>query len=311
MGWRDLLAHPGETTDLPWIGGATLTGPVQSWKIAGVAPREHDWYTWQLQGRHVQLQAAAEPNPELLGHRETGYLVGNRFLSDQIGQLHLALPYAAAPVAHLIGDAADRFTRIVVGKIVRHGALFYHSPAMPLGPEDEVLTAYLDRVPALTPIKGVTPALDAAFQLECWHRTQTERRRAELERHAREAAEQAAREARRQQLITQLGDGAGRRALAAVDFTAAARAALAIGGAELLDDRHGAYPHERIVRYRLMGQRFECVCHARTLQIISSGICLTDEHTGVNGETWFTLESLPAVVKDADAQGRLVVFRHL
>ena len=311
MGWRDLLESPDATVTLPWVGGATLTGPTQSWKIAGVAPREHGWYTWQLHGRHVQLQAAAEPNPELLGHRETGYLVGNRFLSDQIGQLHLALPYAAAPIAHLIGDAADRFTRIVVGKIVRHGPLFYHSPAMPLGPEDEVLTAYLDRVPALTHIKGVTPALDAAFQLECWHRTQTERRRAELERCARAAAEQAAREARRQQLVAQLGDGAGRRAMAAVDFTAAARAALTIGGAELLDDRPGAYPNERIVRYRFLGQRLECVCHARTLQIISSGICLTDESTGVNGETWLTLESLPAVVKEADDRGRLVILRHI
>ena len=64
MGWRDLLAHPGETLDLPWVGGPYLDGASQHWTINGAGPREHGWYTWLIQGRRVQLTGPAEPAPE-------------------------------------------------------------------------------------------------------------------------------------------------------------------------------------------------------------------------------------------------------
>ena len=87
---------------------------------------------------------------------------------------------------------------------------------------------------------------------------------------------------------------------------------MAIGNAELLSwqavtvDRHT----EWIVRYRLDGRRFECVCDAN-LRIVDSGICLTDAATGIKGDTRFTLESLPAVVQQAIDDDVLVVYRHV
>ena len=63
-------------------------------------------------------------------------------------------------------------------------------------------------------------------------------------------------------------------------------------------------------------RRFECTCDERTLQIIDAGICLTahyddpDFEEGTRGDTFFTLESLPAVIRQAEREHRLVVLRH-
>jgi hypothetical protein len=105
-----------------------------------------------------------------------------------------------------------------------------------------------------------------------------------------------------------MGDGGKRRELAKYDFEAAARAALAVSGAELLDTRKNARG-DYVVKYRCEGHRLECICD-ETLQVIDAGICLTDHHTGEKGDNYFTLESLPAVVKEADDEGVLVIWRH-
>ncbi|MEQ1501229.1 MAG: hypothetical protein ABMB14_03320 [Myxococcota bacterium] len=106
-----------------------------------------------------------------------------------------------------------------------------------------------------------------------------------------------------------IGSGEGRRELAADDFEAAARAALALSGAELLDHHPGYERGEQIVLFRFRGRRFECVADA-ALRIVDSGICLTDHHTGEKGDTRFTLESLPGVIGEAIDNDVLVVFRH-
>jgi hypothetical protein len=66
-----------------------------------------------------------------------------------------------------------------------------------------------------------------------------------------------------------------------------------------------------VVRFRLLGRRFECTCDERTLRILDAGICLVDHATGERGDTRFTLESLPAVILEADRDDKLVVFRHV
>jgi hypothetical protein len=40
-------------------------------------------------------------------------------------------------------------------------------------------------------------------------------------------------------------------------------------------------------------------------------VCLIDHATGIKGDTWYTLESLPGVIRQADRQGVLVVFRRV
>lgn len=312
MGWRELLQQPDEWVTLPWLYGRTLRSHDRTWTLTGPLPPEEGWYAFRVVGRTATLVGPAESRPETLVWQQHGYLVGNRFLADGVGVLSLDLehlPHCGERV-HLVEAGLDRFARITTGLVHEVVPRIYISQAMPLGPEEAVLQAYLDGQESVAGIKGVTPALDLAFRVEVFHRQEVEKRRAEAERRRREEAERLAREARRRELAEKLGDGAGRRAMAAVDFEEAARAALAVGGAELLDTRKGQRG-ERVVRYRLDRQRFECVCDARTLQIIDSGICLTDHDTGERGDTYFTLESLPAVVRQAMDGGRLVVYRHV
>jgi hypothetical protein len=147
--------------------------------------------------------------------------------------------------------------------------------------------------------------------METWRRDEAERRRVALEQARREEAERRAREERRRELAERLGDGAGRRAMVPLDFAEAARAALAVGGAEYLDHRPSAQRGEVVVRFRVQKQRFECTCDEATLRIIDAGICLVDHETGERGDTYFTLESLPAVILEARRGGQLVVFRHV
>ena len=131
------------------------------------------------------------------------------------------------------------------------------------------------------------------------------------------AERRRAAEERRRQIVETLGDAAGRREVAVVDFAEAARAALAVGGAEYLDSRAAHGRNEMVVRFRLNRRRFECTCDRRTLRIVDAGICLTAHYDddsfeeGTRGDGFFTLESLPSVIMEAERGGKLVVFRHV
>jgi hypothetical protein len=308
MSWRDLLTDDPAT--LPWVGGRSLRSRTQTWAIDGAFPPEHGWYTWRLAGRKASRPVPADPQPDALGFAAKGYLVGNRLVHDNtwVDPNPETICGFSEPV-HLLEPGLDRFVRVAAGRVYEDGPLVYQGQEMPLGPEDAVLQAFLDGQATVVAVKGVSPALDAAFRMEVWQREEAEKRRSELERLAREEAERCEREARRRQMAEQLGDGAGRRQMALVDFHEAAKAALAIGGAELLDERRGVRRGEHVVRYRLDGQRFECVCDDR-LRIVSSGICLTDSETGISWDTCLTLESLPSVVLQGAREGKLVVLRH-
>lgn len=315
MSWRELLHDKGETIILPWLGGRALRSLTRMWTIVGDLPREHGWYTFKLlAGRSATVENAADPGG-LTGATcvqfQYGYLVGDRFATEDFSSR--VQPEEAAqklPRVHLIDDTVDRFARVSVGRVHDDGPLIFRQVEMPLGSEDEVLRAFEDRAENVAHIKGVTPALDAAFRMESWQRTEAERRRVELERLRREEEERRAREERRVELIKKLGDGAGRRVMAKLDFEPAARAALIVGGAELLSWVKSRYENEYTVRYRVDGERYECVCDD-TLHIVDAGICLNNYETGEKGDTWFTLESLPAVVREGQRRNVIVRFRRV
>jgi len=310
MGWSDLL-QDRESKQLPWLGsGRSLHSSSQQWAISGKKPREYGWYEFEIKGRNAILKGACESQPEILVHRIKGYLVGDRIVPDgaRVDPSPENIIHHSEKV-FLIEEGLDRFVRVSAGRIYPEGPLIYYGLEFPEGPEDDVLNAFLDQKPSVTDIKGVAPALDAAFRMETWHRDQAEKVRAELARRRAEEEARRQEEERRQQLRERLGDGAMRREIAKVDFTEAARAALAIGGAELLDVRDGRRG-EKVVRYRLDGRRFECIC-SEDMQICDAGICLTDHYSGEKGDTYFTLESLPGVIREATQQGVLVVFRHV
>ncbi len=311
MGWKDLLEATGEKMTAPWTGGRELRDGARSWAITGPLPVEHGWYVFKKAGRKVSVVKATDAKPEALKDIVRGYLVGDRFVPDDVRVDPDALKLAAASERlYFIEEGLSRFARLSAGRNYEDGPLLFIGQEMPLGPEEDVLNAYYDKALNLDHIRGVAPALDAAFRLESWRRAETERQRAEVERLLREEEERRAREERRKELVAKLGDAQGRREMALQDFGAAARAALAVGGAEYLDHRKAHRPHESVVTFRVMQRRFECTCDDRTLRIIDAGICLTDHGTGERGDTYFTLESLPAVILDADRKGKLVVFRH-
>lgn len=310
MGWRDLITEEDQAIVAPWMGGRSLHSGGRTRTIVGELPAEHGWYQFHVKPRAAEIVAEATPDPELLGWVQVGFLVGNRFVPDHAhaGQLANLWTGRFAQV-HLLEEGLERFARIEVGAMRQHGSLVYRGLAFPLGPEDDVLAAFLDKNNSIREVKGVIPSLHAAFDLECFERDKADERRRELQRLRTEEAARRAREAAQQRLVESLGSGAGRREMARVDFHSAAAAALAVGGAELLDARNGR-GGEHVVRYRLDGRRYECVCDSQ-MRIVDAGVCLTDEGTGEKGDAFFTLESLPAVIRQADREGVLVVYRHV
>jgi hypothetical protein len=235
---------------------------------------------------------------------QTGYLIGDRLVRDGVAAraVNLKSLESCSETVHLIEAGLDLFARVSAGRFFENGPLVYMERAFPLGPEDDVLGSFLDKKKSVDDIKGVIPSLDLAFRLETW-------RRDELERTRREEQERREKEERRRQLTEKLGDGEGRREMAKIDFAEAVNAALAVGGAEYLDYRKAVNRNEFVVRFRLDGRRYECVCD-NNMRIVDAGICLTNSETDEKGDTYFTLESFPAVIRQAIRERKLVVWRH-
>lgn len=310
VGWEDLLADPDYRVISPWLGERFVRVWARKWALA-TPLREYGWYRFRVSGRSCTLDAAVDPQPELLSSVVRGYLVGDRIVVDdtRVDPNPETIVQFSERV-HLIEAGLDRFARVSAGRMREHGPLIYRAPEMPLGPEEDVLAAYMHGVESVGSVKGVTPSLDAAFRMEVWQRAEAARRRAELAELRRAEEARRAVEERKRELVERLGDGASRRQMATIDFAEAARAALAVGGAEYLDHVRAPQPGEMVVRFRLDQRGFECSCDERTLRIIDAGICLTGR-SGVRGDSLFTLESISSVIRDAERQRVLVVLRRV
>lgn len=311
-GWQDLLQTADERVVAPWLGGRNVHTRTRILRIKGRAPRAHGWYSWKLNARDVEDPQETDADIDLLFDKTcmTGYLVGDHFAPDTLSaRVEPAAIASTLERVYLLDDQIERFTRVSVGRMWTAGQIIFRGLEAPLGPEDDVRNAFLDRAPSIAHIKGVTPALEAAFKLETYQRAEGERIRAELERKLREEEEKRVLEERRAAIATQLGTGVGRREMARVDFLAAARAALAVSNAELLDWRHGNSRREFVVTYRVDDERLQCVVD-ETMHVIDAGICLVDHGSGFKGDTLFTLESLPAVIRQAIREDKLVKWRH-
>lgn len=301
MSWRDLLSDKIELV-LPWTGGRTVSCRDREWRIEGKLPREFGWFRFSTDGgRNATLLEPSDPDPGFEeGHPVIkGFLVGNRLIPDTARVVPDPSRIAEqTQEVFIVERGLERFTRAVTVRVT-NGNLVYIRQEFPQGPEQAVLEAYQDRKTSVDDIPGVTPALDLAFRFITMERAMAEERVREAERVRR-----------LKEAMKSIGTGAGRRALAKQDFDAAARAALAITGAEFLESLDAYNKGERIVRYRFQGRRLECVVNRDTLRVTDSGICLTDPSTGEKGDTYFTLESLPTVVAEAIRDHKLVVYRH-
>ena len=312
MGWQDLLETKEEQT-LPWFGGRKIYYRNRSWDIKGRLPPEYGWYAFNASGGREATLARREPvdAPQDLekGHKLIrGYLVGDRLISDnaRVDPDPDKLIDQTEPV-YLVEIGLERFTRAVVVQL--HGALVYLRQEFPQGPEDDVMAAYQDRLESLGHLQGVTPPLDLAFRWISQQRLQAEERERERARIRAEEERKRLLEERMAEARKSIGTGAGRRALALHDFPAAARAALAISGAELLDSRPSTTRGEMVVQYRFRARRLECVCDMN-LRIVDAGVCLTD-HRGHKGDTDLTLESLPVIIREALDTNRLHIYRYV
>jgi len=323
MSWQDLLSTP-TTVTVPWIGGRALSAGGRRYRIRGRLPREHGWHTFEVGGgKNARWTEEGDPDwdydkrPAYLG-----YLVGNRVILD--GAQVSPDPERIAEQTrelHLIPPGLARFTRVRVCED-ESGNLIFVRQEFPRGPEPMVSAAFLDKEEGVTHIRDVTPALDLAFRFESWAREEVERLRQEAEerRQAEEAARLAELERQerervlaeeRERLRQMVGTADGRRALAQVDFGAAATAALRVTDSELLDWRDSGRAGEAVVQFRFRNRRWEVLVDKASLRIIDSGICLTDHATGVNYDQHFTLETIPTVFAEAMDTGRLVVYRRV
>lgn len=313
MGWQDLLAAEDDKMVLPWTGGRQIHDAQRTWTIHGRLPDEHGWYLFSISGgRKAELKGPADCDPEYVeGHKlAKGYLVGDRLIPDdaRVDPDPTKLIEQTVPV-HIVEPGLDRFARAVTAR--SRGGLVYMYQEFPQGPEGAVQAAYQDRKDSVDHVVGVTPALDLAFRWVSRQRLLAEERERERERIRVEEERKRVEAERLKQAMKDAGTGAGRRALAQRDFMAAAKAALALTGAELLDARPSYNRREMVVQYRFRNRRLECVVDKDSMRVVDSGICLTDHHTGVKGDTRFTLESLPTVVGEAMRTGKLVVYRHV
>lgn len=314
MSWEDLLDEGSERV-LPWYGYRRIHDAERTWTISGVQPPEHGWYKFEVTGgrnAHLKARHTMEIDPDWAGNQPklSGYLVGDRIIPDnaRVDLDPTKLIQQTTPV-RCLELGMDRFARATVIRSL-DGNLVYFSQEFPLGPEDLVRRAYQDKKNDLTGISGVTPALDLAFRFASQQRTLAEERRRELERLREEELKRQAEHERLERAMRDAGTAVGRRALAKRDFETAAREALRISGAELLDVRDSYHKGEKVVQYLFRHRRLECVVDANTLRIIDAGVCLSD-HDGTKGDTFFTLESLPGVIGEAMDGDKLVVWRHV
>jgi len=309
VGWRDLLQQD-EVITVPWTGGRTVRRGPRTFQVQGDLPPEHGFHEFTVSGGRRATWKGPSPlaADQWFDERAPsirGYLLGDRLAPDDVAVVpDLARLIDQTELVHLVEPGLDRYARIAASR-ADDGSLIYVRQEFPLGPEDQVRAAFLDRKPSVDHVPGVTPALDLLFRLESWQRDEVARRRAELERLRLQRDEEERQAQIREQFRRQ-----DRRQLARRSFEDAARAALAVTGAELLDQRAAFRRGEHVVQFRFRGRRFECVADD-DLRIVDSGICLVDHQTGEKGDTRFTLESLPGVISEAMDQGVLVVFRHV
>lgn len=317
MSWETLLNSGGERV-LPWFGNSRVHTKDRTWTLKGRLPPEHGWFRFETSGGRTARVIDREPVEMDPAYGDgmpvvKGLLVGDRLILDDARVVTdpWKLVEQTVPV-FCVERGLERFTRCTAVRD-REGNFIYMGQEFPQGAEAEVLAAYQDRKDSVKDIAGVTPPLDLAFRFISYQRAAHEAHLAELARLEAEEVARAAREEAARRLREQMGTAEGRRAMAVVDFVAAAKAALAIGGAEFLDERDGYARGTKIVQYRFRHRRLECVCDAKTLRIIDAGVCL-DNHRGEEdskSDTLFTLESLPTVIEEVMDMGKLVVWRNV
>jgi len=273
MDYRQLLQRPDEFLRLPGFGGNSVCDESRVYRLRETLPP--GWYQFRKAGRYLSVEGRIEPElPAWNLKRVTGYLMNGRLVGNDFQGRLFDLP------EH---EEAPQFTPFAARRWF-DGHLLYESQEFESDVEPQVREAF-EEERSIEGLKGVQPALAHVFLLESTQR--------EL---AREAARRAQEELERQAQAAEL---------ARWQHTLEGRISLALShtGAALVHWRYNGR-QQAVVRYRLGGQRFECVIDTHSLQIVDAGICLSGADEELN------LSSLPSAVQEAIRTGQLHVFRH-
>jgi hypothetical protein len=274
MDYMQFLQKPDEILTLPYFTGNTVCDEHLTYRVRQAL--QPGWYRFRKTGRYLTVEGRAEPDPAGWKlRRVTGYAFYGRIIGNDFQSRLFSLPAEM--------DLA-KFTP-VSGRKWFDGHILFEGVEFESEAETGVRDAF-EEERGIEEIKGVTPALAHTFMLESTQRALAR----EKERRAREEAELEKRQAE----------------LARWQETLEGRISLALShtGAELVSWRRNGQ-EQAVVRYRLGGQRFECIIDTNSLQIIDAGICLSGADEDLN------LSSLPSAVREAIDTGQLHVFRHV
>lgn len=288
-----------DSTTYPWTGQGIIRSSGRTLRLVGKRPPSHGWHTFTLTGRkETSWTGSSDLDPESFFSKKLlsdGFLVEGFFVREDARGVFR--PDVAPDPIYLVEMGLDLFSKVRAGTW-EDGRLIFVSSGFPHPAADEVRDVY-HRQGDLKGISGVPSGLTLAFKLACHLREEEKRKVEEEEKRAKVAAERAAIDAIR-----------ARRTTAMVDFRKVVVVALAESESVLVSIRDSYVPEEAVVRFVCDGDTYECVVKRNNLQVVDSGICLTDHDTGRKDDALLTLESLPSVIREAKREGLLVVYRH-
>jgi hypothetical protein len=335
--YRKFLAKE-ETFVVPWLGATTAEAAGGRRLCLTQRPDVPGWYSVAVKGRSATVRGPADA-PALSGLvKVRGWLSSGRLVRE--GGL--------AELVHLPpADEAPRFSPATCRRW-HSGELLFEGLEFETEVEAQVREALALERP-LQGIKGVPAPLRAAFALAVLEAASRrtgvpvspaevrahlsriadggvpaalevlraltaeralalrelealERRRRELLLREELRAERELRRTRHERVAAELHAARGRRG--GDDGPASAELALEQAGARLESARR-LNGNQLEVVFRFMDQRFISLVDATTLQVIDSGICLGHPPS----DALLTLDSLPAVIKEAIDTDALVILR--
>ena len=293
MDFRRFLGKQEEQV-LPYFGGATVDAPGRELRVEQRV--EPGWWRFQIEGRKATALEPAEPELDSQLPKLRGHLIDTR-LVDEAGRVRRLWflpedePPLFAPVTAHRWHSGD----------VLFGALEFEDEA------EEAARQALEEGRSLAEVKAVPSSLRAAFAFAL---VEAQGRALgipvsplEVRGAVAEVAEGGPERATRRRTQRVL-------AAAAVDMATLdadqARVAAALTGtaARLLRLRRLA-GEQLEVTYSFLGNRFQSIVDARTLNVVDAGVCLDGEDGAL------TLESLPGVIREAVDTGQLVITRQV
>ncbi|EPX61638.1 hypothetical protein D187_010257 [Cystobacter fuscus DSM 2262] len=308
MDYRKFLAQV-ESVVLPYFGGAHVDQPSRRLRVStSPAP---GWYRFEVRGRTATARESAGPEGLDGLPRVRGHLWGTRLVHEGA---------VAEPVRLLPEDTPPRFAPLLARRWHDGGLVFETSEFE--SEAESTARLRLERRETLTELKGVPASLRAAFGyalLETRARALDIRfAPAEVRGVVRGVAEQGAAvaEARLRTLafersihVTRARHPDSREerthpARGREEEASRVERALSRAGAWLLDSRRLS-GGQLEVTFDFMGERFQSIVEADTLRVVDAGLCLA------GADALVTLESLPAVIREAIEEDVLVITRHV